>query len=275
MKYLILAIPIFISCTNDLNDKQSKPTDASGLENKDDRFSDYSYLIYGYNADRQRATGTGYFYSYKGQSYFITAGHCVTGWDPISYKFDSSWPDNLKICLKTKSGHFREYSVNAKPYKESTIPFHIHEKPDIFITKIDNASIFDINYVNNFCERKNFQAYDSVLSFGFPAVYVDDFSISELCKILSIKQTGHLRGKYSDLNRTHVPGKFDSMYFQCNYISGIYDKGRSGSPVFKLSDDGMYCFAGMFAAGSPSTKRVWVLKPDFIIKEIHKVANKK
>src|SRR6476660_1371155 len=112
----------------------------SGLKSQEsqDSLGKYSYLV---QIDKRcaKSKATGFFARYHQRLFFITAAHCLTGWDPMAFKPIENFPDTIFIRLSNDTSNVSFLPIPVAGIKKNTKPFHQLETPDVFVVEIKNA----------------------------------------------------------------------------------------------------------------------------------------
>jgi len=248
----ILQMFILISCFQvTLGQECTDSLDKYGY----DSLRKYSYLIVGIINDHSASIGTGFFIKSDTNVYLISAGHVLTGWDAMKEEWDKNYPDEFFMKLTEKTtGEDILCSIDVKAYKKKLVPFSVWNKPDIFIYKLKNPSLYIINSiealivdtVGNYLDEIN-----RVFGYGFASyTHFSDFrSLLHLTPTLINASTTMEYGAMPNVRENNLP---DSMHFTIAPVSPSENnlgKGASGTPVFIYSEKlSRFIFGGVVIA---------------------------
>jgi hypothetical protein len=220
-----------------------------------DSLRKYSYLISGIINDQSANIGTGFFIKSDTNVYLISAAHVLTGWDAVKEEWDKNYPDRFFIKLTDRNtGDDILCSINVKVYKKQMVPFSIWSKPDIFVYKIKDPSLYIINSIENLIVDTVANYLDEinrVFGYGFASyTHFSDFrSLVDLTPTLIDASTVMRYDAIPDTRENHLP---DSMHFMIAPISpskNNFGRGASGAPIFIYSEKlGRFIFGGVVIA---------------------------
>ncbi len=220
-----------------------------------DSLRKYSYLIFGIINDHSANIGTGFFIKSDTNVYLISAGHVLTGWNAMNEEWDKNYPDRFFIKLTDKTtGDDILCSINVKAYKKKLVPFSIWTKPDIFIYKVKNPSLYIINSIENLMVdtvANYLNEINRVFGYGFASyTHFSDFrSLLHLTPTLIDASTMMRYGEMPNIRENNLP---DSMHFTIAPVfpgKNNFGKGASGTPVFIYSKKlGRFIFGGVVIA---------------------------
>jgi hypothetical protein len=220
-----------------------------------DSLRKYSYLISGIINDHSANIGTGFFIKTDTNVYLISAAHVLTGWNAVNEEWDKNYPDRFFIKLTDRTtGDDILCSINVKAYKKKMEPFSIWNRPDIFIYRVKNPSLYIINSIENlivdtvtcFLNEMN-----RVFGYGFASyAHFSDFrSLLDLTPTLIDAYTVMSYEAMPDIRENNMT---DSMHFIIKPVfpgKNNFGKGASGAPVFIYSEKlGRFIFGGVVIA---------------------------
>ena len=118
-----------------------------------DSLGKYSYLVQiGKHCKKTQATGS--FVRYQQRLFFVTAAHCLTGWDPVAMKPIENFPDTIFIRLSNDTNRLSYLPLPVASIKKATRPFNLLETPDVFVVEIKNAKKYKVNTIEAFFEEE-------------------------------------------------------------------------------------------------------------------------
>ncbi len=207
-----------------------------------DSLRKYSYLISGITKDKSANIGTGFFIKQDTNVYLISAAHVLTGWNAIKKEWNKDYPDTFFIKLTDRiTGDDVLCLINVIAYKKKLVPFSIWDKPDIFIYKIKNPSLYVINSIENFIVdtiANYINEINKVFGYGFASYthFTDFRSLLNLTPTVIDASTVMKYTVIPDIRENNLP---DSMHFIIEPIfpwKNNFGKGASGAPIFIYSE---------------------------------------
>src|ERR1700712_2868885 len=87
-----------------------------------DSLSKYSYLVQT-NENGLKSQATGFFVRHQRRLFFITAAHCLTGWDPFRFKQIENFPDTVFIRLSNDTSNLKYLPLPISGIKKAAKPF--------------------------------------------------------------------------------------------------------------------------------------------------------
>ena len=207
-----------------------------------DSLKKYSYLISGITKDNSGNIGTGFFIRSDTDVYLISASHVLTGWNAIKKEWNKNYPDTFFIKLKDKAtGDDILCLINVAAYKKNLVPFSIWDKPDIFIYKIKNPSLYVINSIEDLIVdtiANNINEINKVFGYGFASYshFSDFHSLLNLTPTVIDASTVMKYGAIPNIRENSLP---DSMHFIISPVfpwKNNFGNGASGAPIFIYSE---------------------------------------
>lgn len=240
---------------------------AASSQDLTDSLSKYSYLIQA-GKGKSRTQATGFFARYQNRLFFVTAAHCVTGWDPFRFRRVDNSPDTLHIRLSNDTAKLRYLPLPVANIKATAQPFREYESPDVYVVEIGNARAYPVLSVEKyFNERVRCDKIASLWVFGFP---------------LRGDGNDYLLDRQQPFTASALPGEAYCVYVfrpearrpdPLNYFAylkdGVAGPGLSGAPVFLLTDEKRIAFGGLYIGGADNGLRTgMVVRPEYVMEKI-------
>jgi hypothetical protein len=233
-----------------------------------DSLGKYSYLV---QIDKrcEQAQATGFFVRYQQRLFFITAAHCLTGWDPVAMKPIENFPDTIFIRLSNDTSQLTYLPLPVRGFKKTVKPFNQFETPDVFVVEIKNAKKYKVNTIETFfdeevpCEK----ATKLVVS-GFPKVKLDSSDY------MRMRQQPFTLSASVDATYCIYPYRPDvKLYDRLHYYTSFDDKttgkGLSGAPVYVETDNETIVFGGIFIGDmQQGSGRSMIVRSEYVINKI-------
>jgi hypothetical protein len=226
----------------------------------------YSYLIKGKEGSGLQATG--FFARYQSRLFFITAAHCLSGWDPFRFRPVSNFPDTVYIRLSNDTSKLRYLPVPVASIKQHTRPFREYETPDVYILEIKHPKNYDVYSVEKFFDGYSLcENAEQAFLWGFPKAMMDNSYGNERQQAFA---------SMSPLNNAYCLYAFrpeikrpDPLNYFIQVDAAVAGTGLSGAPTFLLTRDGNIVFGGVFIGGTANGLRSgMVLRPEYVIEKI-------
>ena len=233
-----------------------------------DSLGKYSYLV---RIDKRcvNAQATGFFARYQQRLFFITAAHCLTGWDPIAFKPIENFPDTIFIRLSNDTSNVSFLPLPVAGIKKSSKPFHQLESPDVYVVEIKNGKKYRVNSVEEFFDAEvPCELATKVLVSGYSySKEVDDYSKDRQQPLLLDNALENAYCMY--------PYRADvKSYDRLHYVTSFSEKnishaGLSGAPAYLLTKDETIVFGGIYIGGSGlGSGRGMIVRPEYVINKI-------
>jgi len=232
-----------------------------------DSLSKYSYLIQAKTVGSQMQA-TGFFARYQHRLFFVTAAHCITGWDPFQFRKIDNFPDTLFIRTSNDTSRLHYLPLPVADIKRSAQPFHDYEAPDVFVVEIKNPKNYPVYSVEKyFGERVRCETAKTIWVFGYPrnAGYNDYYSDRQQpfsCTAL----LGEAYCFYPFRPETRRP---DQLNYFTSFKDSITGPGLSGAPAYILTQNKHIVFGGLYIGGGDKALRNgMVVRPEYVIDKI-------
>jgi len=233
-----------------------------------DSLGKYSYLV---QIDKrcQKTQATGFFARYQQRLFFISAAHCLTGWDPVAFKPIENFPDTIFIRLSNDTSNVSFLPLPVAGIKKKTKLFHQLEAPDVVVVEIKNGKKYKVNSVENFFEEEVPCEFASkVLVSGYPYDKESD-------DYLKMRQQPLTLGTTVDNTYCIYPYRPDvKLYDRLHYFTSfkedeVYGSGLSGAPAYLLTKNETIVFGGIFIGGlRTGSGQGMIVRPEYVINKI-------
>ena len=232
-----------------------------------DSLSKYSYLVQS-NEKGLKSQATGFFARYQRRLFFITAAHCLTGWDPFNFRRIENFPDTVFIRLSNDTSKLEYLRLPVATIKKSAKPFREYESPDVCVVEIKDAKKYSVFSVEQFF-TKDLQC-DLART-----VFISGYSHKK-------DDTEYFRDRQQPLTSSTALGQSycvysfrpeAKVYDPLNYFTSFNDSatgpGLSGAPAYLLTEDKNLVFGGIYIGGaSKGIRGGMILRPEYVIKKI-------
>jgi hypothetical protein len=231
-----------------------------------DSLSKYSYLVQT-NDKGLRSQATGFFVRYQHRLFFITAAHCLTGWDPFMFKKIENFPDTVFIRLSNDTSQLNYLSLPIAGIKKAAKPFREYESPDVHVVEIKDAKKYAVFSVEQYFEEEvKCELARTVLVSGYPhAEGYNDYLRDRQQPFTSAGALGDAYCIYSF--RPEV-----KQYDPLNYFTKLNDAtgpGLSGAPAYILTEDQTIVFGGIYIGGAAKATRTgMIVRPEYVMSKI-------
>lgn len=250
--YFILALFIcFKASAQDLSDSLGK----------------YSYLIQT-NEKGRKSQATGFFARYQQRLFFITAAHCITGWDPFTFKAINNFPDTVSIRLSNDTSKLIYLRLPISGIKKASKPFREYESPDVYVIEIKEPKKYRVFSVEQFFTKEmKCDVAKKVFVTGYPhAEGYNDYLCDRQQPFTSSATLGQAYCVYSFRPEAKSYDKFN--YFT-HFKEGAIGPGLSGAPAYLLTEDKQIVFGGIYIGGDLNAIRTgMVVRPEYVINKI-------
>ncbi len=231
-----------------------------------DSLSKYSYLIQ--TKAGCKAQATGFFARYQHRLFFITAAHCITGWDPFRFQKIDGFPDTVFIRTSNDTSKLRFLALPVAGIKQATQPFREYDRPDVCVIEIKNPSAYPVYSVEKYfgeqvrCETaKRFYLYGYPKSDGY-SEYLTDRQQPAGC-------AGPLGEAYCLYPFRPEARRPDELNYFMQMEGMPTGSGLSGSPAYLLTENKHIVFGGVFIGGGDKALRTgMVVRPEYVIDQI-------
>lgn len=232
-----------------------------------DSLSKYSYLVQ-INEKGIKSQATGFFARYKHRLFFITAAHCLTGWDPFSLKKIENYPDTVFIRLSNDTSNVKYLPLPVSGIKKTAKPFRAHESPNVYVVEIKEAEKYAVFSVEHFFEEEvQCDLAKMVFVSGYPeAEGFNDYLRDRQQPFTS----GTLLGEAYCIYAFRPEAKrYDPLnYFTC-FKDSVAGQGLSGAPAYLLTENKAIVFGGLYIGSAvDATRTGMIVRPEYVIKEI-------
>jgi hypothetical protein len=232
-----------------------------------DSLSKYSYLIQAKTAGH-KMQATGFFARYQRRLFFVTAAHCITGWDPFQFKKMENFPDTLFIRTSNDTGKLSYLSLPVADIKRSTQPFHDYETPDVYVIETKNPKKYPVYSVEKyFGERVRCETIKSIWISGYPhnegySDYLPDRQQPFTCNA----ELGDAYCYYPFRAEAKRP---DPLNYIASLQEGAAAPGFCGAPAYLFTQNKHIVFGGLYiGSGGKALQSGMVVRPEYVIDKI-------
>ncbi|HVF96683.1 MAG TPA: hypothetical protein VM871_05155 [Flavisolibacter sp.] len=229
-----------------------------------DSLSKYSYLIQA--KDRSSTQATGFFVRYQHRLFFITAAHCLTGWDPFRFRSIENAPDTVYIRLSNDTSKLKYMPLPLADVKKTARPFREYEAPDVCVIEIKDPKKYNVNSVEQFFEEIRCDKARTIYVFGYPRGdgYNDYFRDRQQ----PFASTATLREEYCVYAFRPETRVHDAVNYY-TYMKDGTGPGLSGAPAYILTENKHITFGGIYIGGGDQVVRTgMVVRPEHVIRTI-------
>jgi hypothetical protein len=240
-----------------------------GLQAQDasDSLSKYSYLV---QIDKQcgKTHATGFFARYKERLFFITAAHCLTGWDPFNFKQIENFPDTVFIRLSNDTGNVTFLPLPISGIKKATKPFRGYESPDVYVVEIKDAKKYSVFSVEEFFEEEvQCDLAKTVYVSGYP------YAAGETDYLRQRQQPFTLSTPLGEAYCIYAfrPGVkvYDPLHYFTSFKDGATGPGLSGAPAYLLTENSTIVFGGIYIGGTTDVSgKGMIVRPEYVLNKI-------
>ncbi|RYZ25785.1 MAG: hypothetical protein EOO10_17360 [Chitinophagaceae bacterium] len=233
-----------------------------------DSLGKYSYLV---QIDKRckKTQATGFFARYQQRLFFISAAHCLTGWDPVEFRPIENFPDTIFIRLSNDTSNVSFLPLPVAGIKKKAKPFHQLEAPDVVVVEIKNGKKYKVNSVEAFfTEEVPCEFASKVLVSGYPYENESD-------DYLKVRQQPLTMGTSLDNTYCIYPYRPDvKLYDRLHYFTSFKEadisaSGLSGAPAYLLTKNETIVFGGIFIGGvNTRSGRGMIVRPEYVINKI-------
>lgn len=235
-------------------------------QESDDSLGKYSYLIQTNNKE-SKSQATGFFVRHRQRLFFITAAHCLTGWDPFGFRRIENCPDTVFIRLSNDTSQVKFLPLPVLHIKEAAKPFHAYEYPDVSVVEIKDAKKYPVFSIEKFFEEVQCDLAKVVWVYGYPNPE---------------NSNDYLRDRQQPFNTIAALGQAYCVHIflpdvklndPVNYYTYVNDgaagPGLSGAPAYLMTEDNKIVFGGMYIGGTADPiKTAIVVRPEYVIDKI-------
>lgn len=253
MKKCLLFFFVFVCCQ------------AHGQIDLTDSLSKYSYLIQAKDKTSP-SQATGFFVRHERRLFFITAAHCLTGWDPFQFRQIENTPDTVYIRLSNDTSKLKYMPLPLADIRKTARPFREYESPDVCVVEIKDPKKYKVNSVEQFFEEIQCDKARTIYVFGFPhANGYDDYFRDRQQPFTS---TATLREEYCVYAYRPELKATDALNYY-TYIKDGTGPGLAGSPTYIFTDNKHITFGGIYIGGGDDVVRTGlVVRPEHVISMI-------
>ena len=249
-------------------------TASSQLQDLTDSLGKYSYLIQT-KAAGGKTQATGFFARYQHRLFFVTAAHCLTGWDPFRFQKIEGFPDTVFIRTSNDTSKLHYLRLPVADIKQTTQPFREYEKPDVYVIEIKNPSAYPVYSVEKyFGEQVRCETAKSIWLFGYPKSegYNDYYTDRQQ----PLSSTGLLGEAYCLYPFRPEAKRPDELNYFTQLEATATGPGLSGAPAYLLTESKHIVFGGVFIGGADKAlRRGMVVRPEYVIdKIVSKIGNR-
>ena len=227
----------------------------------------YSYLIQA-KTQGSKLQATGFFARYQNRLFFVTAAHCITGWDPFTFKRIESFPDTLFIRMTNDTSKLHYLPLPVADIKRNTQPFHEYETPDVYVVEIKNPKRYPVNSVEKyFKERPRCETITDIWVSGYPPKDgYDQYLADRQQPFTSTAVLGKAYCYYPFCPGARRP---DELNYTAQLKEAATNPGFAGAPVYLLTENMHIVFGGLYIGGSDKSLRSgMVVRPEYVIDKI-------
>lgn len=230
-----------------------------------DSLSKYSYLIQTKKNEVQ-SQATGFFVRHQQRLFFVTAAHCLTGWDPFSFRRVEDFPDTVFIRMTNDTSRLRFLSLPVAGIKQKTLPFREYESPDVLVVEIRNPKAYKVHTVEKyFGERIKCENVKSIWVSGYPRK--EDCTAYLADRQLPSTASGALGEAYCYYPFRPEAKRPDEL----NYVASLEGScaGLAGAPAYILTNEKRIAFGGLYIGGADKGLRTgMVVRPEYVLDKI-------
>ena len=231
-----------------------------------DSLSKYSYLV---QTDKQceKSAATGFFVRYDKRLFFVTAAHCLTGWDPVSLKNIDGFPDTIYIRLSNDTSKFSYLPLPVNGIKKTAKAFRDSETPDVVVVEIKNPRKYSVFSIEDYFEEDvPCEVAKKVLVSGYTNEGRDDY--------FRLRQQPSVLTSSLDNTYCYYPYRPDlKLYDRLHYFAKLGEKqtmaGLSGAPVYIITGNQSIVFGGLYIGGAQDeATAAKIIRPEYVINKI-------
>jgi hypothetical protein len=231
-----------------------------------DSLSKYSYLIQIKTAG-SKMQATGFFARHQQRLFFVTAAHCVTGWNPFEAQKVENFPDTIFIRMSNDTSHVQFLPMPVAGIKQRAKPFREYESPDVYVIEIKNPKAYPVYSVEKYFEEQvRCETAKSIWVSGYPYQKESrDYFIDRQQPLTSSASLGEAYCLYPFRPEAKRPDELN--YFAT--LDGVACAGLAGSPAYLLTDDKRIVFGGIYIGGADKALRTgMVVRPEYVVDKI-------
>lgn len=233
----------------------------------DDSLSKYSYLVQT-NNKQSKSQATGFFVRYRHRLFFITAAHCLTGWDPFGFKQIENFPDTVFIRLSNDTSKLKFLPLPVLRIKKTAKPFHVYENPDVYVVEIKEAKKYRVFSIEQFFEGEvQCDLAKTVWLYGYPdPENCNDYFRDRQQPFNTISTLGQAYCVHLFLPEAKIN---DPVNYYTYIKDGAAGPGLSGAPAYLMTENNKIVFGGLYIGGTDEpVKTAIVVRPEYVIDKI-------
>ncbi|MDQ6609030.1 MAG: hypothetical protein M3Y85_04335 [Bacteroidota bacterium] len=232
-----------------------------------DSLSKYSYLVQT-NEKGLKSQATGFFVRHQNRLFFITAAHCLTGWDPFRFKQIENFPDTVFIRLSNDTSHLKYLPLPISGIKKTAKRFREYESPDVYVVEIKEAKKYRVFSVEQFFDAKlQCDLARTVFVSGYPnADGYNDYFRDRQQPFTLADTLGEAYCIYAFRPEVKL---YDAVNYFTHFKDGTTGPGLSGAPAYLLTEDKTIVFGGIYIGGDASAIRTgMIVRPEYVLSKI-------
>jgi hypothetical protein len=232
-----------------------------------DSLSKYSYLVQT-NENGVKSQATGFFVRHQHRLFFITAAHCLTGWDPFRFKPIENFPDTVFIRMSNDTSKLKYFPLPIAGIKKAAKPFREYETPDVYVVEIKDPRKYPVFSVEQFFrEEVECDLARTVFVSGYPhAESHSDYLRDRQQPFTAAATLGEAYCVYSFRPEVKV---YDPLNYFTYFKDGTTGPGLSGAPAYILTEDKTIVFGGIYIGGDARAIRSgMVVRPEYVKNKI-------
>jgi len=231
----------------------------------------FSYPVFGINLLPKdtvyRTWGTGFFLRKKGELFFVTAKHVLTGCENAIQ--NDHYPDYMNIYIEKNK---RVISLNVKSIRDSCPCLAARDDTDMIVIKIEDTLGKYVNSVESYI-RKPFKKIDDIEILGKP--FSNDMMLFAKPREIKMPKNGYsiYNSQYTDTTMSKLDFSLYLIYPSTFKVDKSL-RGFSGSPVFiRKENSNKYRIAGLLSAYTLSKGNDYLsaVKIDYILESVNRI----
>ncbi len=232
-----------------------------------DSLSKYSYLVQT-NDKGLKSQATGFFARYRDRLFFITAAHCLTGWDPFTFQRIENYPDTVFIRLSNDTSNVKYLPLPIAGIKKTSKPFREYESPDVYVVEIKDSKKYSVFSVEQYFEEEvQCDLARTVFVTGYPHAKGSTDYLRDRQQPCTSAET--LDPSYCiDSFRPEI-NLFDQLNYFTNFKDSVTGPGLSGAPAYLLTEHKTIVFGGIYIGGTIKAIRTgMIVRPEYVKSKI-------
>lgn len=232
-----------------------------------DSLSKYSYLLQT-NEKGIKSQATGFFVRYQQRLFFITAAHCLTGWDPFVFKPIKDFPDTVFIRVSNDTSHLKYLSLPIAGIKKTAKPFREYESPDVYVVEIKDPKKYPVFSVEGFFDEKvQCDLARTVLVSGYSGAQGYNDYLRDRQQAATSAAT--LSQAYCVYSFRPELKSYDALNYFTQFKDSATGPGLSGAPAYLLTEDNTIVFGGIYIGGVAKAIRTgMIVRPEYVLSKI-------